>query len=171
MAGRPAEEGAGEAPRHPGVRRERLQMPAPSGARGRTEGKTPNLLGIFLGTGIGGGIILEGELYRGFKWHRGRTGHMVIQVGGTQVRLRQQRLLRGAGQPHRHLPRHPATGEGRPEDDPHRMAGRRPVRTAQRRPAAQGDPQGDKLVEKVIGKPRNSPASQWPTSSTFSIPR
>ncbi|MCW5559536.1 MAG: ROK family protein, partial [Verrucomicrobiae bacterium] len=31
------------------------------------KGKPRNLLGLFLGTGIGGGLILEGELYRGFN--------------------------------------------------------------------------------------------------------
>ncbi|MFO1461843.1 MAG: ROK family protein [Verrucomicrobiota bacterium] len=48
------------------------------------KGKPRNLLGIFLGTGIGGGIILEGELYRGFNGTAGELGHMVIQVGGPK---------------------------------------------------------------------------------------
>jgi glucokinase len=48
------------------------------------KGKPRNLLGIFLGTGIGGGIILDGELYRGFNGTAGELGHMVIQVGGPK---------------------------------------------------------------------------------------
>ncbi|MBL9173820.1 MAG: ROK family protein [Verrucomicrobiales bacterium] len=48
------------------------------------KGKPRNLLGIFLGTGIGGGIILDGELYRGFNGTAGEIGHMVIQVGGPK---------------------------------------------------------------------------------------
>lgn len=48
------------------------------------KGKPRNLLGIFLGTGIGGGLILDGELYRGFNGTAGELGHMVIQVGGPK---------------------------------------------------------------------------------------
>lgn len=46
------------------------------------KGKPRNLLGVFLGTGIGGGIILDGKLYGGFNRTAGEVGHMVIQVGG-----------------------------------------------------------------------------------------
>lgn len=48
------------------------------------KGKPRNLLGIFLGTGIGGGLILDGKLYRGFNGTAGELGHMVIQVGGPK---------------------------------------------------------------------------------------
>lgn len=41
-----------------------------------------DLIGIFIGTGIGGGIILDGKLRRGFRWSAGEIGHMVIDVGG-----------------------------------------------------------------------------------------
>jgi len=48
------------------------------------KGKPRNMLGLFLGTGIGGGLILEGELYRGFNGTAGEVGHMVLQVGGPK---------------------------------------------------------------------------------------
>ncbi len=48
------------------------------------KGKPRNVLGIFLGTGIGGGLILEGELFRGFNGTAGEIGHMVLQVGGPK---------------------------------------------------------------------------------------
>ncbi len=41
-----------------------------------------DLIGIFVGTGIGGGIILDGKLRRGFRWSAGEIGHMVIDVDG-----------------------------------------------------------------------------------------
>lgn len=48
------------------------------------KGRTRNLLGIFLGTGIGGGLIIDGKVYRGFNGTAGELGHMVIQVGGPK---------------------------------------------------------------------------------------
>ncbi|MBX3734979.1 MAG: ROK family protein [Verrucomicrobiae bacterium] len=48
------------------------------------KGKPRSLLGIFLGTGIGGGLILNGEVYRGFNGTAGEVGHMVLQVGGPK---------------------------------------------------------------------------------------
>ena len=46
--------------------------------------KPRHVIGIFLGTGIGGGIILDGKLYSGFTGTAGEIGHMVIQVGGPK---------------------------------------------------------------------------------------
>lgn len=48
------------------------------------KGKPRNMLGIFLGTGIGGGLILDGKLFSGFNRTAGEIGHMVIQVGGPK---------------------------------------------------------------------------------------
>ena len=48
------------------------------------KGKPRDLIGIFLGTGIGGGLILDGKLYGGFNKTAGELGHMVIQVGGPK---------------------------------------------------------------------------------------
>lgn len=39
---------------------------------------------ITLGTGIGGGIILNKKLYRGFNYSGGELGHIVIEQGGRR---------------------------------------------------------------------------------------
>ena len=46
--------------------------------------KPRNVVGIFLGTGIGGGLILEGKLYSGFNRTAGEIGHMVLEVSGPK---------------------------------------------------------------------------------------
>lgn len=37
-----------------------------------------HVLGVFAGTGVGGGLILNGELYRGFNFNAGEIGHVII---------------------------------------------------------------------------------------------
>lgn len=37
-----------------------------------------HVFGIFPGTGVGGGLILDGELHHGFNGHAGEIGHIVI---------------------------------------------------------------------------------------------
>ncbi len=46
--------------------------------------KPRSMVGIFVGTGIGGGIIINGELYSGFGHTAGEVGHMVIDVSGPK---------------------------------------------------------------------------------------
>ncbi len=41
-----------------------------------------HVLGVFPGTGIGGGLIINGELYIGSGGNAGEIGHMIIQPGG-----------------------------------------------------------------------------------------
>jgi glucokinase len=48
------------------------------------ESKPRNLIGVFLGTGIGGGMIIEGKLYTGFNRTAGEVGHMVLEVNGPK---------------------------------------------------------------------------------------
>lgn len=48
------------------------------------DGEPRNLVGIFLGTGIGGGLILEGKLYSGFTRTAGEVGHMVLMINGPK---------------------------------------------------------------------------------------
>jgi glucokinase len=48
------------------------------------EGKPKNMIGIFLGTGIGGGLIIEGKLYSGFNRTAGEVGHMLLEVNGPK---------------------------------------------------------------------------------------
>ena len=37
-----------------------------------------NVLGVFVGTGVGGGMILNGELYTGFNGNAGEIGHLIV---------------------------------------------------------------------------------------------
>ncbi len=37
-----------------------------------------HVLGIFVGTGVGGGLVLNGELFAGFNGNAGELGHMVM---------------------------------------------------------------------------------------------
>lgn len=48
-------------------------------ARGARE-----VLGVFIGTGIGGGLVLNGALYRGFSTGAGEVGHIIVRAGGPR---------------------------------------------------------------------------------------
>jgi len=48
------------------------------------KGKPRSMIGIFVGTGIGGGIIINGELYSGFCHTAGEIGHMVLDISGPK---------------------------------------------------------------------------------------
>jgi len=48
------------------------------------KGKPRTMVGIFVGTGIGGGLIINGEPYSGFNHTAGEIGHMVIDVNGPK---------------------------------------------------------------------------------------
>ncbi len=43
-----------------------------------------NLVGIFVGTGIGGGIILNGELFHGASKTAGEIGHIIVKADGPK---------------------------------------------------------------------------------------
>ncbi len=42
-----------------------------------------SLLGVFWGTGVGGALVLDGELWRG-RGAAGEIGHMVVKLGGAR---------------------------------------------------------------------------------------
>ncbi len=44
--------------------------------------KAINMLAVFIGTGIGGGLILEGKIYRGSKFVAGEIGHVLVDKNG-----------------------------------------------------------------------------------------
>jgi glucokinase len=43
-----------------------------------------NVLGVFIGTGIGGGLIINGALYRGSSTGAGEVGHIIVRAGGPR---------------------------------------------------------------------------------------
>jgi len=46
--------------------------------------KAKNLLAVFVGTGIGGGLIFDGKLYRGSNFCAGEIGHMLFEQDGPE---------------------------------------------------------------------------------------
>jgi glucokinase len=44
--------------------------------------KSKNMLSIFIGTGIGGGIIIDGKIYRGSDFSAGEIGHVTVDKKG-----------------------------------------------------------------------------------------
>ncbi len=46
--------------------------------------KSVNMLAVFVGTGIGGGVIINGKIYRGFNFVAGEIGHMLVQKNGPK---------------------------------------------------------------------------------------
>ncbi len=43
-----------------------------------------DMIGIFIGTGIGGGLILGGELHEGYRYAAGEIGHIVVERNGPR---------------------------------------------------------------------------------------
>jgi len=52
-----------------------------------------NVIGLTLGTGVGGGIIIDGRLYRGARGGAGEIGHMVIKHDGPKCKCGNQGCL------------------------------------------------------------------------------
>ena len=46
--------------------------------------KAKNMLAVFVGTGIGGGLIIDGKLYRGSSFGAGEIGHMLVEKSGPK---------------------------------------------------------------------------------------
>ena len=44
--------------------------------------KASDMLAVFIGTGIGGGLILNGKIYRGSNFVAGEIGHMLVDKDG-----------------------------------------------------------------------------------------
>lgn len=43
-----------------------------------------HLLGVWMGTGVGGGLVLDGRPYTGATGAAGEFGHMIVRAGGAQ---------------------------------------------------------------------------------------
>ena len=50
----------------------------------KMENPPANVVGIFIGTGIGGGIILNGKLHHGRNFTAGEIGHMILSDDGPK---------------------------------------------------------------------------------------
>jgi len=70
-------------------------------ARGAAQGAR-HIFGIFVGTGVGGGLILNGDLYTGFNGHAGEVGHIVLnwrnaatleQIAGRRYQMKRAKKL------------------------------------------------------------------------------
>ncbi len=44
---------------------------------------TQDMIAMFVGTGLGGGVILNGKLHTGFRGSAGEVGHMILHAGGV----------------------------------------------------------------------------------------
>ena len=44
--------------------------------------KSRNMLAVFIGTGVGGGIIIDGKIYRGSNYSAGEIGHVIVDKNG-----------------------------------------------------------------------------------------
>lgn len=52
-----------------------------------------DLLCVFVGTGIGGGLVIDGQLYRGATGTAGEIGHIVVDAGGRHCGCGQRGCL------------------------------------------------------------------------------
>ena len=89
-------------------------------------------LGIWVGTGIGAGLVLKGKLCARRPRIRRRDRPHRHADRRSGMRLRKPRLLGGLGQPHGHRARHPRGPGRRPNQRPDRTDRRRPERHPQR---------------------------------------
>lgn len=47
----------------------------------------PDLMGVWIGTGVGGGLVLRGEVYHGLRRTAGEIGHVIIDPENPQGRI------------------------------------------------------------------------------------
>ncbi|MBD3306613.1 ROK family protein [candidate division KSB3 bacterium] len=52
-----------------------------------------SIYGMFVGTGIGGGYVFEGQVIRGVSYTGGEVGHMIIKMGGPRCNCRNKGCL------------------------------------------------------------------------------
>ena len=76
-----------------------------------------SVLGVFWGTGVGGGLILDGKPWVG-RGGAGEIGHVVVEIDGAQVRVRAPRLHGGVRRPRARWRPAPAGGSRRAQDRP-----------------------------------------------------
>ena len=84
-----------------------------------------DLLLVTVGTGVGGGLVLDGEVYRGANGVGAEIGHMRVVPNGHPLRLRQARVLRAVRQRLGPGARGPCAGDERRDDRPRHARARR----------------------------------------------
>ncbi len=52
-----------------------------------------HVVGIFMGTGIGGGVVVDGKLLHGYSYNAGELGHMKLKAGGAECGCGQKGCL------------------------------------------------------------------------------
>ncbi|MEB3221603.1 MAG: ROK family protein [Candidatus Sericytochromatia bacterium] len=52
-----------------------------------------SLVAVTVGTGVGGGLVLDGRLWRGGRWRGGEVGHIVVQAEGVRCNCGQTGCL------------------------------------------------------------------------------
>lgn len=130
---------------------------------------TRNFLYMTVSTGIGGGIVIEGNLYAGTHWAAGEIGHTVIVpeggplcgcgrrgcleafASGTGIARRAVEALRAAGWDEARDGAVPASGAARPGSVLMELAGGRLERVDARR-VAEAARRGDSLAQEVLEK-------------------
>jgi glucokinase len=60
-------------------------------------GKPSSLVGMFIGTGIGGGLVLDGKPYSGMSHTAGEIGHMVVLADGPKCGCGRKGCLEAVG--------------------------------------------------------------------------
>ena len=73
-----------------------------------------DLLFVKVGTGVGCGIVVDGQVYRGASGSAGDIGHIRVDDDGPGLHVRQRRLPRGALQRRRAGPQRARDGARRP---------------------------------------------------------
>ncbi len=72
--------------------------------RGVGEG-AEDFIYLYLGTGIGGGLVLDGQAYRGLRGNTGEISHIQVDPERPVLRVRLPRLPRALHEPRRAAPR------------------------------------------------------------------
>jgi glucokinase len=60
-------------------------------------GKPASMVGMFIGTGIGGGLVLDGKPYSGMSHTAGEVGHMVVLADGPKCGCGRKGCLEALG--------------------------------------------------------------------------
>ena len=178
----PVRVGALPAPRRPVLVDNDVNIMALGEMHAGLAGTVDDLLFVKIGTGVGCGIVVDGQVYRGASGSAGDIGHIRVDDEGPRLRLRQHRLPRGALQRRGAGPR----GDWRRPAAAGRSIARRPARARPARStpptsptaAAAGDPVAVELVRdggRRLGLPagrpgRTSSTRAWSSSAARSPP-